>query len=302
MKASRLALGSAQFGSSYGVTNFEGVPSEFELAQLLEIARENGIDVVDTAPVYGNSEERLGRIGLNGMKIITKISGLSSVPTDQIPRWMVEQVGRSLDRLRLSSLYSVLLHDQDALQSAQYEQIVEGLHQIVKQGLSSKVGLSVYYPEELMRQRELLEGALVQVPANLFDRRFLGLAVQPPAVPAELEVHARSAFLQGLLLQAPCDLPPRFRRWLPLFTSFSNWCELHSTDRMTACLAIFAQYPRIKRIVVGVARASQLLEILSAFARSLNTPVFPGCTDDEDLLIPMKWESLQHVKESNESS
>jgi aryl-alcohol dehydrogenase-like predicted oxidoreductase len=301
MKASRLALGSAQFGSIYGVTNSEGVPSDFELAQLLEVARENGIDVVDTAPVYGNCEERLGRIGLHGMKIVTKISGLASVPVDQISRWMVEQVGRSLDRLRLSSLYSVLLHETDVLQDPQREQIVEGLQEILTQGLSSKVGLSVYYPEELMRQSELLKGALVQVPANLFDRRFLGVAVQPPAVPAELEVHARSAFLQGLLLQAPCDLPPRFRSWLPLFTSFSKWCELHNTDRMTACLAIFALHPRITRVVVGVAKASQLREVVSAFARSLNTPVFPESTGDEDLLIPMKWESLQHIKAPNDS-
>ena len=214
---------------------------------------------------------------------------------------MLEQVGKSLDRLRASSLYAVLLHDTDALRDACRDQIAEGLNQIVKQGLSFKVGLSAYYPEELMDQRQLLEGGLVQVPANLFDRRFLAAEAETPPVPADLEIHVRSAFLQGLLLQAPCDLPPPFRRWLPLFTSFSNWCELHNIDRMTACLAIFAQYPRITRIVVGVTKPSQLREVLSAFTRSLSTPVFPESTGDEDLLIPMKWESLQHAPTPNAS-
>lgn len=298
MSYSRLALGSAQFGTSYGVTNHGGIPSDFELAQIIGVARENGIDVVDTAQAYGNSEERLGRTGIDGMKVVTKISGLAAVPADRIPAWMVEQVGRSLDRLRSNSLYAVLLHDVAALQYPQRDQIVEGLQQILKQGLSSKVGLSAYYPEELLRQSQLLEGALVQVPASLFDRRFLGMAMEPPAVPADLEMHARSAFLQGLLLQAPSDLPVYFHRWLPIFNSFTEWCRIRNIDRMAACLAIFAKHPRITRIVVGVAKASQLQEVLTALTNSLDTPVFPESTGDENLLIPMNWERPQHVQSS----
>lgn len=289
MENSRLALGTAQFGSNYGVTNREGMPSDAELGRLIEIARATGIDVIDTAATYGNSEERLGRIGVSGLKVVTKLGVPASLSVDNIPNVIVEQINRSLERLRISSLYGVLLHEPEELAGVRRDYIVEGLLRSQREGLSAKIGISAYYPRQLAAAGPVLQGGLAQVPISLFDRRFLGPLVNGCDIPADVEIHARSVFLQGLLLQEPAHLPECFRAWNTLFQAFSEWCRRCDIDKVSACLAIFGQEARISRVVVGVAKPQQLKTILSRFEQARNLPVFPGFSADEKLLVPMNW-------------
>ena len=68
----KLALGTAQFGLDYGVTNSEGKVQVEEVELILGCAKENSINTLDTAASYGNSEEVLGSIGISDFQIITK--------------------------------------------------------------------------------------------------------------------------------------------------------------------------------------------------------------------------------------
>lgn len=80
---SRLALGTAQFGLDYGVANDEGkVPYE-KVVWILSLARENALDMLDTAISYGDSEDVLGRIGLDFFCINSKLPPLP-VDTDNL--------------------------------------------------------------------------------------------------------------------------------------------------------------------------------------------------------------------------
>ena len=62
----KLALGTAQFGSDYGVKK-DGQPSLAEIKQILSIARRSGIDMIDTAPAYN-----LPAIDFTGFKVVQK--------------------------------------------------------------------------------------------------------------------------------------------------------------------------------------------------------------------------------------
>jgi len=71
----KLALGTAQFGLNYGINNKSGVIDEDSLSKLLNYAFDKGIDTLDTAYNYGNSEERIGKylsVNNNNFKVITK--------------------------------------------------------------------------------------------------------------------------------------------------------------------------------------------------------------------------------------
>lgn len=77
----RIALGTAQFGLDYGISNLGGQTSHSELQAILELASESGIDCLDTAIGYGNSEENLGRAGVDSFKVVTKFP---QMPADDV--------------------------------------------------------------------------------------------------------------------------------------------------------------------------------------------------------------------------
>ena len=74
-----LGLGTAQLGVAYGISNRSGRPSEAEASAILECALEQGIDTIDTAPAYGESEALLGRLLPAGadVRIVTKTEPLA---------------------------------------------------------------------------------------------------------------------------------------------------------------------------------------------------------------------------------
>ena len=79
---SKLALGSAQFGMQYGITNTSSRFTDDDIEEVLRIAKKNHIDTIDTAIAYGESESRLGKHDLKEFQIITKIPKFSSEETN----------------------------------------------------------------------------------------------------------------------------------------------------------------------------------------------------------------------------
>ncbi len=67
-------IGSAQFGMNYGIANRGGQISPHEAKDILTLARAHGVRSVDTAAAYGDSERRLGDIGLDGWDVVSKIA------------------------------------------------------------------------------------------------------------------------------------------------------------------------------------------------------------------------------------
>lgn len=84
----RLILGTAQWGSRYGVSNTQGMTSGGEVKNILQKALTSGISFLDTAPDYGESESKIGDSDAQDFKIITKIPKLSEYPAsiDKVDR------------------------------------------------------------------------------------------------------------------------------------------------------------------------------------------------------------------------
>ena len=87
---SRFAIGTVQFGQVYGVANQVGQVGRDEATAILERAWNSGIDTLDTAIVYGESEKRLGEIGVNSWRVITKLPVKPKKCID-VEKWVKEQ-------------------------------------------------------------------------------------------------------------------------------------------------------------------------------------------------------------------
>ena len=143
--ATKLALGTVQFGLKYGVANTAGKVSEAEARDILSLARAGGITTLDTAIAYGESEVALGVQGVSEWNVVTKLPELPpEIQTSvQVSDWVQDQVSASLARLRLSCAYAILLHRPDQILSSKGEALLSALVELKLQGFIGKVGVSM---------------------------------------------------------------------------------------------------------------------------------------------------------------
>ena len=217
----KLALGTVQFGLHYGIANEAGQVSLGEAQSVLSLAKANEIDVLDTAIAYGASEEVLGKVGIDGFRVVTKFP---SLPDDQnnVAHWVIEQVRESLARLGQKKLYGLLLHRSEDLLGSKGGQLLQALADLKNDGFVQKIGFSIYSPDEIDEVYKKIKIDLVQAPLNVVDRRLQSSGWLDRLKDDGVEVHTRSAFLQGLLLMERSKIPQKFSRWSHLW---DQWHE-----------------------------------------------------------------------------
>lgn len=275
MYEDRIGLGTVQFGQPYGVSNSSGQTQPEEVSKILAYARKQNILLLDTASAYGNAEKVLGQNDLNPFRVVSKFMSLPDGPGIR------RQLETSLEELGVDSLYGYLAHRPLSLlrDSKQWEI----LQSIQNQGIVEKIGFSLYRPEELTG---LLNSGfvpdLIQIPYNYVDRRF---EKQARLLKEKgCEVHARSAFLQGLFFRKPETLQGYFDEVKPLIRSLQT-----TADRLPGALLRFVlQQPFIDRVIIGVENSSQLAENLDSLKSAGELPE-PESDISEKILIPSNW-------------
>lgn len=289
--SSKLALGCAQFGLAYGVASSGGRVSATAAQAILEHALLSGMDTLDTAIAYGDSESVLGALGVEAWKVVTKIPAVPDGCSD-IDCWVRGQVQESLHRLGLTRLYGLLLHRPGQLLESTGPALHATLHSLKAEGLVSKIGVSVYGPSEL----DVLFGKytfdLVQAPLNILDRRLVESGWADRLKSAGVEIHARSLFLQGLLLMPAEMRPQKFERWADIWVEWQDWLKATGLSPLQACLRYATALECIDRAVVGVDTVWQLKQIVGAIDCILpSMPEFQPLQDDR-LINPSNWNQL----------
>ncbi len=287
----KLALGTAQFGLPYGIANQSGQVSREEVCQILAVARESGIDTLDTAVAYGDSEICMGAVGTDGFKVITKLPAVPESIAD-IGAWIDAQIKASLGRLKIQSVYGLLLHRSQQLVGAVGRAMVCALERLKAEGVVQKIGVSIYDPHELNTVTQILSIDLVQAPLNLIDHRLITSGWLPRLHDQGVEVYARSAFLQGLLLMQRDKIPKIFDPWSSIFDRWHAWLQENHVTAAEACLAFVAGQPLIDRIVIGVDGRAQLQELLRGSGKELAVQLPDLRCDDQNLINPSNWSSL----------
>ena len=286
-----LALGTVQFGLKYGIANSAGQVTRPMAKAMLQLASANGIDTLDTAISYGESEACLGVVGTKGFKLVTK---LPTVPDNcvDVRGWVQKQVDESLARLDVVAVYGLLLHHSAQLLGAEGKVLYQALQDLKDTGRVQKIGVSIYAPNELDVLIPQYPIDLVQAPFNLVDRR-LHISGWMQRLKSEgVEIHTRSAFLQGLLLMPYEAIPSKFSPWAELWRKWHEWLSRHNVSAVKACMAFPLLFPEIERVVIGADSVSQLEQIVVA-ASKVTTNELPDLRcDAEDLINPSRWPHL----------
>lgn len=288
---SRLALGTVQFGLPYGIANQAGQVTRPVAKSMLQLAREKGIDTLDTAIAYGESESCLGAIGTQGFQLVTKLPAVPDGHGD-INSWVREQIAASCSRLKVDSVYGLLLHRPDQLLKKDGHVLFNALRELKDAGLVQKIGVSIYTPSELDALIPQYRFDLVQAPFNLVDRRISTSGWLQRLKQDGVEIHTRSAFLQGLLLMPRIAIPSRFEPWKGLWDKWHGWLAQHTVTAVQASLAYPQSFPEVDCVIIGADSKSQLEQIIGAAIGKVPNDLPDLRCEDENLINPANWSRL----------
>ena len=287
----KIALGTVQFGMPYGIANQSGCVPPVQVAQILREASLSGIDTIDTAISYGSSEHTLGLVGVDGWHIIGKLPAIDGEVGD-VFAWSRQHVLNSLAKLRVKQLHGLLLHRPAQLLGAQGKDLFRALLALKQEGLTRKIGISIYNPIELSLILGQFNFDLVQLPINILDRRMQDTGWLGKLKADGVEVHARSIFLQGLLIMSAASRPSKFDSWHKIWHEWERWLSATGITPLEACLRYAMSVPGLDRLIVGMDSLQQFREIVSVEDAPLESlPNFPQ-EIDQILINPSSWNSI----------
>lgn len=254
LQLSKLMLGTAQFGLPYGIANRRGQPSFEDVCAILEAAASGGVNGLDTAPVYGTSEEVLGRAlretGLHShFRVISKIGHLADEVSSLAAAcdYVEESITASLQRLGLDYLPVVLFHRE---QNVRY---TEALLAARDKGLVRHVGTSIVTPEGALRALAVPQMEALQIPVNLFDHRFTRrFPVVEQSARQGVALFVRSVYLQGFLLMPETDVPPDLEEFLPVRRQVEALAQQAGMRMEELALRYALSLPGVVSLVMGV--------------------------------------------------
>jgi aryl-alcohol dehydrogenase-like predicted oxidoreductase len=284
----KLALGTVQFGLRYGVANISGQVAPAAIANILQRASQAGIDTLDTAIAYGDSEARLGEAGVSSWRVVTKLPSLPD-GVSNVFEWVESQILGSLQRLKIARLDGLLLHKTADCVGPHGATYVRALNELKARGWVRSAGISIYDPSELEAVWPVWQPDIVQAPCNVLDRRLLQSGWLEKLRLADVRLHVRSVFLQGLLLLPKSRRPESFAPWTTLLDRWLDWCVEHGVTPPEAALGFILSLPGVERLVVGVDSGAQLDEILAATKADVAVPPDDLCSEDRTLIEPSRW-------------
>lgn len=285
-------MGTAQFGLDYGISNSSGKVKKKETVSLIKLAKDYNINTLDTAKVYGESEKILGELDVAHFNIITK---LPPIPKDirNMRLFVNNSIKDSLKKLKTSKVYGLLLHKSSDLLEANGNELFQAISDLKSKGIVKKIGISIYDPAELEKIFSTFKIDIIQIPINIIDRRIYNTGWLKKLYEANIEIHARSIFLQGLLLLPKKKIPAKFKRWSNLTDKWHSKLEEKKNSALQICLSFIFSMPYIKYIILGVENTNHLKNIISTKLVKINNKdwQFIEC-DDENLINPSNWKKL----------
>lgn len=282
---SKIVLGTVQFGVNYGINNTSGQVSLEEVCIILKIAKVQGIQTLDTSSAYGTSEIVLGKALKESS---THFNIISKYPRcEESVRSTFE---KSISNLGVGSLYGYLVHHFEFYQDK--PEIFDAMIALKNEGKIKKVGFSLYNVEQL--QYLLDKGVkfdILQFPYNIFDKQFE--LYMPKLAEMGVEIHTRSAFLQGLFFKDTNTLSEKLMPLKKYLDDLHHYCSSRSLSVEQLALGYVIANPNVKGALIGVDNHVQLESNLKVASVKLSQEDIDYISNidikEKALLNPVNW-------------
>lgn len=294
----RLCLGTVQFGMDYGVQGAHK-PEYAKVDKILDYAICHGITTLDCAAAYGEAEKVVGRYlksnpgQTKNAKVVSKLSATVLDVNERAcwPELAVSNAEKSRQDIGVDRLESYLFHNASLINDPY---AVKALTEVKIQGISKKVGVSIYTPNEAMKALEYDDIEVIQIPYNVFDHRLDHCGFFRAARDKNVDVYARSTLLQGLLVMGEETIPSNMSFSRAYIRKYHQICRKYCISPLRAAIGYVSRHPGIDYIVFGVDSLVQLKEYVSMQEVAIPSEmadeilaVFNGV--EERLVNPVMW-------------
>ena len=281
-----MVVGTAQFGMPYGIANQNGQMNFSDISMILDLAWGNGINSLDTAKAYGESEGSIGnylkeRPG-RSWNIITKLSSGGGKVTAQIQD--------STKKLNVCPSI-VLAHSADFF--LDYE-IQKELAELKDKQSIEKFGVSLYNEVEINQvMASTIKPDVIQLPLNILDTRLYRCGVISRLFDKDIEIHVRSVFLQGLFYLPEVELVSRFSDAVPNLTKLKSIAASGGLTLAELSLLWLVNLKEVSKVIIGVDNADQLRTHLKTLKKDVKPYIIEEslsvCYENENVLNPSLW-------------
>jgi aryl-alcohol dehydrogenase-like predicted oxidoreductase len=274
----KLIIGTVQFGINYGITNANGQIKNEELDKIFEFCKNKNILYFDTAQDYGNSEDIISyyikhnnanytknvnnnnnnnnniynnKIINKPFNIITKAKFKNKNINDTI------QI--SLKKFNIIDIF--LLH---SFEDYRNKKVINTLLKYKKNNIIKQIGVSIYNIEDAITLLKENIIDVIQIPFNYLDNQWLEneefqnlLKYKDNAKDNKMktiEIHVRSIFLQGLLLNSPLKYPINIKK-----EEFDNLQQIINDittklklSKLELCFAFINSFEWISKFLIGI--------------------------------------------------
>lgn len=281
----KIVIGTAQLGSGYGITNRTNWTTKDSI-ELLNQALSNDIHLLDTSPNYPNSEDIIGVSGnANNFRIISKF-WINNPKSNQ---GLSSQLDSSMKSMKINQIYGYISHrpEEDLISDYNRKKIWEDLVECKKEDKVLKIGYSVYSVSQLEYLWANFKPDIVQLPLNILDQKFHQTGWLKRMKDNNVEVHVRSIFLQGLLLEKSIQ-EKLFPEYKNLWEGMNNIILKQGTNVYDYCLNFPFSISEVDKVIIGISNKNELLQLLNF--KPINNIKYPPITDvDEKLINPSLW-------------
>ena len=283
--SNKIAIGTAQFGLDYGIANKNGKVNANEIRSILNFALENNINTLDTAKAYGSSEKSIGDYLRQTEKkwyVITKISDSNQS--------VIEQILDSKEKLTVMPTV-VLVHSADLFLDSIFQ---SKLQEAKDKELIRDIGVSVYNEGEINRVLESkIKPNVIQLPMNILDTRPYRCGVLSKLFNRGIEIHVRSAFLQGLFYLSKTELEDGFKDVIPSLEKLKSISADIGLTLSELSLLWLVSLEEVSKVIIGVDNVHQLKIHLDTLKKNIDSSVFEEALsihyENENILNPSLW-------------
>ena len=285
----KIILGAAQFNNGYGRFNKKYL-NDREISKIIKFCMANKISYLDTANTYDQVLKILDKKVLNKFNIIYKFR-----PTLKMSYLsVIEDFFLIKKKFNFNKLYCFMLHNENDLNKFKKDYL-NSIKKLKKLKIIKKFGVSIYNFSKLEKYILDKDIDVIQLPYNILDNRFLHRRIQLAIKKRKktLEIHARSIFLQGLLLQNSKSEDPIIRKNIDLFKKWDVFNKNNRNQKISNCINYVKNTIKINKVLVGIDSLKQLKMISQIFSKNKNQkPVKFNSKIKKNIIDPRKWKKI----------
>jgi len=284
---SKIVIGTAQFGTNYGVSS-KSIVNKKNVIEIINVAKKNKINFIETSVNYHGALKIFKKISFTNFRIINKFPKINS--KNNIYEQYKNHTISTLKIFNIKKIDHVLLHNPNELLSKNGENIYKVLLDFKKKKLINKIGVSVYFLKQINLLEKYYDLDVIQFPVNVFDQEIINSNILYDLKKRGVELHARSIFLQGLLLFKDSSYPKYFNKWKFIFAKWHSFLNKNKISPLEGCITFIKNQKLIDKIIIGVESAEQLMEIIELFKKTIKVSNFDLISaNDKKLTKPIFW-------------